>query len=155
MFLYGYRLEFGEFPYLPQGPATITPFILAVLCMLGSQRIHSLSHLREPLEEAVKGLLLDSPSESWQSIKANENNRDGQDDELDPELGIGPEEIIGAAVLSMWISDRGNASWIAASAFRWARGWIKVGSKLRDMAHTDARWTTSKFHCRDCRNRTR
>jgi hypothetical protein len=127
--LWGYRLEFGRFPYLPGGPTTMTPLILAVMCLLGSERLAQFTYYRGALYGAVKTLLLESPAESWQRLSTAVNkNPDGinGEDELDPELGIGPEEIVAAAVLSMWIAGKNDAMWIADVAFKWARGWIRV-----------------------------
>ena len=52
-----------------------------------------------------------------------------EEDTLDPELGIGPEEIVGACILAMyWRNTPEEAASIAAYAFTWARGWIKAGN---------------------------
>lgn len=155
--MYGYQLEFGRFPYLAAGPTTITPLILAVLCLLGSERLAHLSYYRGALYGAVKTLLLESPAESWQRLGTAVNkNPDGinGEDELDPELGIGPEEIVGAAMLSMWIGGRNDAMWIADVAFKWARGWIRVSACLIVLIPA-AVWSTSQFDRRNCRYRPR
>jgi hypothetical protein len=86
--------------------------------------------LHAPIAEVVHELLLKNPAESWQSLdmaKSNSEQPASLDvDRLDPELGIGPEEIIAATVVSLFMSDREQAAKIAESAFRWARGWIKA-----------------------------
>ena len=48
------------------------------------------------------------------------------EDEIERELGIGPEEIVATAMLSLWISERGFAVELGRTAFKWARGWINV-----------------------------
>lgn len=88
----------------------------------------------QSIADWVRKLLLESPAESWQTIPTAEEaatdvhvvGDDGSEDRLDPELAIGPEEIVAAAILSMWISERDKACEIASVAFKWARGWIKV-----------------------------
>lgn len=51
---------------------------------------------------------------------------DDADDELDPELGIGLEEIVAACCLAMFRTNTAAARLINRHAFRWARGWVKV-----------------------------
>ncbi|BEI84348.1 hypothetical protein CcaverHIS002_0409520 [Cutaneotrichosporon cavernicola] len=143
--LFGYRLEFDKFPYIPNGPCVMTPFILSVLCFISSERIPAMHGLQHTLGNEVNQLLLNSPADSFLStldspfssnaahlnaIGVGSGSRDDGDgeDELDPELGIGPEEIVGACMLAMFTVDRDIASAIAASAFSWARGWIKWNS---------------------------
>jgi hypothetical protein len=129
--LFGYRLEFNKFPYIPNGPCVMTPFILSVLCFISSERIPSMHGLQNILGQEVNTLLLNSPADSFIGTLASPLGGNGSrdegdaDEELDPELGIGPEEIVGACALAMYTSDREIAATIAASAFRWARGWIK------------------------------
>lgn len=131
-FMFGYRLELGKFPYLSEGPATMTPFILAVLCLLASERVTGLSHEHQKLADHVVDLLQNSPAESWQDFTSSRNDGrlSDEDDILDPELGIGPEEIVGACILASYMGESHNAerSTIAAAAFKWARGWVKVSS---------------------------
>ncbi|EIW72567.1 hypothetical protein TREMEDRAFT_58737 [Tremella mesenterica DSM 1558] len=125
--LFGYQLELGQFPYLPEGPRVITPLILGVMCLLASERIPKLFQYHTNLADEVKDLLLKSPAESWQDLASATKVIDDKDeDQLDPELGIGPEEIVAACVLATWMSERPEAATIAASAFKWARGWIKL-----------------------------
>ncbi|ORY34264.1 hypothetical protein BCR39DRAFT_517307 [Naematelia encephala] len=152
--LFGYPLQFGAFPYLPGGPMYMTPFITGVLCLLASERIPQYHHLYGELNVEVTKLLLKSPAESWQDISVRErillrataDSNEPQDastlddigagepetgipqdaDHLDPELGIGPEEIVGACALATFKTDRQAAGVVATHAFRWARGWVKV-----------------------------
>ena len=125
--LFGYHLEFGHFPYLPDGPRTMTPFILAVLSLVSSERLSPFVNLHGPLRNEVTSLLLTSPAGSWQDL-STAKTLDGGEDALDPELGIGPEEIVAACILAtFWSDSPGDGVVIASHAFRWARGWIKVG----------------------------
>lgn len=168
-YLLGFQLQFKQFPFLSSGRGAITPFILAVECLLSSERIPKYyDRYHASLGDEVLKLLLENPAESWQSFEVSMVNRFGtsrlapkrsgsmfqttdalsaevmdmaefkeisqeemqrrQDpDWLDPELGIGPEEIVGAVVLSLFMSERQPAADIASSAFKWARGWVKVG----------------------------
>jgi hypothetical protein len=48
------------------------------------------------------------------------------EDDIDPEMGIGPEEIVATAMLSLWMSEKNDSSAFARMAFRYARGWIRV-----------------------------
>lgn len=48
------------------------------------------------------------------------------DDKWEPELGIGPEEIVAACLLAAFISERDQAKIIAVCAFTWVKGWTKV-----------------------------
>lgn len=127
-FLLGYKLAFGSFPYLPDGPVTTTPFILGVLCLLASERVPGYSKHQEQLVLHVEHVMKTSPAGSWTTFDAS--REDGKlvekEDRLDPELGIGPEEIVGASVLAMHTYHAHTRTIFATSAFRWARGWIKV-----------------------------
>jgi hypothetical protein len=144
-FLFGYQLEFGLFPYLPGGPTLITPLILAVHCLLASERLPHHFHYHLPLADAALKLLLESPAGSWLTVIAVDNAvADGTkvlgEDELDCELAIGPEEIVAAAMLSLWMSDQVAAVSIARTAFQYARGWIKASCMLIIQLTPDAIW---------------
>jgi hypothetical protein len=82
------------------------------------------------LKSYVAKLLRNSPAESWQDLESSKAvcNTDETIDKLDPELGIGPEEIVGACILASYMrsDELDNRSTIAEMAFTWARGWIKV-----------------------------
>lgn len=139
-FLFGYQLKFGCFPYHPRGPATMTPLILGVTSLLASERMSVLSpddHQR--LAKDVLTEIARSPARSWITFDAlkqaksdhTSNNTDngGDDEWLNPEFGIGPEEIVGTCILASYMGVQFNDTSrerIAASAFKWARGWIKV-----------------------------
>jgi hypothetical protein len=129
--LFGYRLEFGKFPYIPQGPCVITPFILSVMCLVAAERVPTSHEHRPTLAREVTQLLVNSPADSFISTLdppfgsgSGPKDEDGEE-ELDPELGIGPEEIVGACILATFMTERDQAATIASSAFKWARGWIK------------------------------
>lgn len=129
--MFGYRLEFGKFPYIPQGPSVITPFILSVMCLVASERVGQAHEHRPLLAREVTQLLINSPADSFISTLdpsfgggSRTKDEDGEE-ELDPELGIGPEEIVGACILATFMTERDQAATIASSAFKWARGWIK------------------------------
>nr|ODN87478.1 hypothetical protein L203_03255 [Cryptococcus depauperatus CBS 7841] len=128
-FLYGYRLQFRKFPYLEGGPSTITPLILAVICLVASEHCAEYLHYRDQLIDEVLALLETSPAESWQRFEGKQAKDFGDvegDDPLDAEFGLGPEEIVAACVLATYITERAEGAVIAQSAFRWARGWIKL-----------------------------
>lgn len=96
-------------------------------------------------------MLMHSPAESWQTFESSKekgpNGQEGSnktiddvrlgpalemvDDTWDPELGIGPEEIVAVCALASFISQREEAKMIATYAFTWAKGWTKVSSELR------------------------
>ncbi|WWC58781.1 uncharacterized protein I303_101325 [Kwoniella dejecticola CBS 10117] len=128
--MYGYTLSFHQFPYLA-GPARITPLLLSVLCLISSDRISSEFERRyhRILAEEVTNLLQTSPAESWQRFEGiytpDFGDPDG-DDPLDAEFGLGPEEIVASCILATYMTQREQASVIARSAFRWARGWIRL-----------------------------
>ncbi|TXT08708.1 hypothetical protein VHUM_02836 [Vanrija humicola] len=129
--LFGYRLQFTKFPYIPQGPSVITPFILSVMCLVAAERVPNMHEHRPTLAREVTQLLVNSPADSFISTLdqpfggASGNKDDDGEEELDPELGIGPEEIVGACILATFMTEREQAATIASSAFKWARGWIK------------------------------
>ncbi|WVF70291.1 hypothetical protein IAT40_005080 [Kwoniella sp. CBS 6097] len=129
VFLYGYNLQFQKFPYIG-GPSVITPLLLAVLCLISSERFSSLHHYHPALAEEVSKLLSTSPAESWQTFEGSSYTADfgdvDGDDPLDAEFGLGPEEIVAACVLATYMTEREEAVLIARSAFRWARGWIML-----------------------------
>ncbi|KAK4684348.1 hypothetical protein P7C73_g5834, partial [Tremellales sp. Uapishka_1] len=117
-FLFGYELAFGKFPYHPQGPTAITPFILSVMCLVASERVKAFHPYRSVIGDAVTHYLKHSPADSF--AKPGDD-----DDELDPETGIGPEEIVATCILAMFMDERKEARTIAGSAIKWATGWIK------------------------------
>ncbi len=112
----------------------MTPFILAVLCSVSSERLTQFSELHGPLRDEVTQLLISSPAGSWQNLVGAKAALDSPhpelgEDALDPELGIGPEEIVGACILAtFWSGASKDGVVIASHAFRWARGWIKVSA---------------------------
>jgi hypothetical protein len=149
--LFGYSLELCRFPYLPDGPRSITPFIFAVECLLASERVAELSQYHTRLAEETTDMMIKSPAESWMSFPGYKPSPTGvshpvevkgeqvlghavsalsaitADHSWEPELGIGPEEIVAACMLAAFISERDQAKIIAVCAFTWAKGWTKVG----------------------------
>jgi len=104
------------------------------LCLVSSERLPHCHPFGPILAREIEDLLINSPSDSFVSTSnktfgggAEIGNDDYEDDELDPETGIGPEEIVGACILATFMNEREQAVNIASSAFKWARGWIKVG----------------------------
>ena len=86
-------------------------------------------------------MIVTSPAESWQTFQGSRNDRTeqmsavgdaiqrevkGEELEWDPELGIGPEEIVGVCALTSFMSERDHAKTISVHAFSWARGWASV-----------------------------
>ncbi|WWC66230.1 uncharacterized protein I206_100131 [Kwoniella pini CBS 10737] len=128
--MYGYTLSFHQFPYI-SGPAYISPLLLSVLCLISSERMSSEFENRyhSILAQEVTNLLQTSPAESWQRFEGiytpDFGDPDG-DDPLDAEFGLGPEEIVASCILATYMVQREQASVIARSAFRWARGWIRL-----------------------------
>ena len=106
----------------------MTPFILGVTCLLGSERLPGYINHNQQIVLHVEHLLKTSPAGSWTTFEASRG--DGKlveaEDKLDPELGIGPEEIVGASILTMFTHDAHTRQIFADYAFRWARGWINV-----------------------------
>jgi hypothetical protein len=139
--LFGYNLQPHQFPYLPDGFRSITPFILAVECLLASERVPALHSRHHALADAVIKMMVTSPAESWQTF-ANSKKARQQDEQVlghalassdmdwDPELGIGPEEIVAVCALATFISQREQAKTIAMFAFSWARGWTAVSEEV-------------------------
>ena len=140
-FLFGYHLQLRAFPYLPEGPTHITPFILAVECLLAAERIPNLYSYHDRLADAVLTMLMTSPAESWQTIQGSKEIRDakakeqvlgkafdGDTTDWDAELGIGPEEIVAACTLATFIGQKEHARHIAQYAFMWVRGWTAVSA---------------------------
>ena len=138
--LFGYDLKLRRFPYLEDGPRSITPFILAVECVLASERVPELFNYHAALAEAVLTMLLTSPAESWQTIQGSRAVAQDQllghaldsEESWDPELGIGPEEIVAGCVLASFISQREEAQFISLRAFNWAKGWCQVCNRSCD-----------------------
>lgn len=128
--MFGYQLEVGRFPFLEEGLTTLTPFIMGVMVMLSAERIPQYRSSVDALKQYIVNALHDGPAGSWQDIQSSraELRTDESIDKLDPELGIGPEEIVGACVLGAYLraDDVEEMGHIAKTAFTWARGWIKV-----------------------------
>lgn len=81
------------------------------------------------LGEQVDNLLKNSPSDNIFS-RADLSPQRSLDNEtqLDPELGIGVDEIVAAAVLALYTSEPTHAIQLARMAMQWCQGWMKIGS---------------------------
>ncbi|TIA90288.1 hypothetical protein E3P99_01603 [Wallemia hederae] len=136
--LFGFRLQIGHFPYLPEGKSTLTPLITGVICLAASERAPS-----DNFRCLVGNLMIDLDDFSFQPAITQHYSVDDQDaldnDELDLELGIGPEEIVAMCIASVFcdVSTRpgkkqnpeGCATTshaLAQVAFKWARGFLKT-----------------------------
>ncbi|KAK4048416.1 hypothetical protein OIV83_004762 [Microbotryomycetes sp. JL201] len=122
----GFVLRMRAWPYLPAGKSTITPLVLASICLVAAERLprfHQLlerlesSELNEPILNATPGLSFAPGSES--------TAENGLEPDLDPELGIGPEEISALLVYASFSSSP-RSDTIARTAFEWARGYLKT-----------------------------
>ena len=139
--LFGFRVQIGHFPYLPEGKPTLTPLITGVICLVASERIPN-ENLRLP----VGNLMIDLDDFSFKPAIEQANvlkDEDGDEDDLDLELGIGPEEIVAMCIASVFCdistkpnnnnnrmnnTDSSNSSSLALAqvAFKWARGFLKT-----------------------------
>jgi hypothetical protein len=91
-------------------------------------RLPGYSDYNRLIKHEIYDVLIHSPASSFYSSEAAPYNAqdNDSDDPLDPELGIGPEEIVGILILAMFVEDRNEARTLASSAFRWARSWMDV-----------------------------
>ncbi|TIA91006.1 hypothetical protein E3P81_02196 [Wallemia ichthyophaga] len=137
--LFGFRLQIGHFPYLPEGRPTLTPLIIGVICLAASERVPS-----ESFRSLVSNLMVDLDDFSFKPAITQHYLVDNQDaidnDDLDLEMGIGPEEIVAMCIASVFcdVSTRpdmkkqnadgfGTTSHaLAQVAFKWARGFLKT-----------------------------
>ncbi|WWD22221.1 hypothetical protein CI109_106712 [Kwoniella shandongensis] len=77
------------------------------------------------LQLEIDELLEGSPTESLfgpTTLPQLGDNNDAAADNWDPELGIGPEEVVAATVLALYSEDVTLAGRLARCAFDWARG---------------------------------
>jgi hypothetical protein len=125
----------------------LTPFIMGVMVQLSCERVPQYRFRVDALKEYVVGLLHAGPAGSWQDLQSSraELRTDESIDKLDPELGIGPEEIVGACVLAAYLRTENLEEMrkIADTAFSWTRGWIKV----RTIRCTGFHWLISQILC--------
>lgn len=110
--MYGFPLQENKYPFLPSGLPTITPFICSVLCLVVAERVPTFHNLAPRLHELA-----------LQTCPVDDYVADEVDPVHDIELGIGPEEITAACVLSMYMPSDGKFS---VAAFNWAQGLFKV-----------------------------
>ena len=144
--LFGFQMAFGRFPYLLNGPSTITPLILATMCLVAAERLPPHHQYFVALKQEVERLLESSPGDSLftQERPIRRPVLDDEDD-IDRELGIGPEEIIAACILTTFSSEVAETHHTASLAFHWARGWTKVQSNMPALSATkaDAQWASA------------
>ena len=130
--LFGFPLQIGAWPYLPEGKSTMTPLILGVACLIPSERLPRFHHLFELLTAELNGSIFNAkPGYSNSNRPLTITNTDGEAasldaPDLDLELGIGPEEITAlCAAATFTCSDKSDA--MARTVFEWTRGYLKVG----------------------------
>lgn len=115
------------------------------MCSVASERSTRHHSLSRALALEISDLLARSPADSlfWQIAqngKSPDETLRNDEDEIDLEMGIGPEEVLGACILSSFSEDPSRATELGLLAFRWARGWIKVRDPV-ELA--DRKWTSS------------
>lgn len=129
--LFGFPLQLGAWPYLPEGKPTITPLILGVACLIPAERLphynhvfdHLMLELNEPIFNATPGYSNSNRPPTTTDPDAEAATLDAPD--LDLELGIGPEEITAlCAAATFTCSDKSDA--MARTVFEWTRGYLKV-----------------------------
>lgn len=109
--MYGFALRECDYPLLPAGLGTLTPLLFNVMCVLSAQRIPT-------FHDSIGSLVAEYDAER----PVDDGVEYDADPMIDIELGIGPEEITGIALHSMFASEPEQAS----SALYWARGLGKV-----------------------------
>ena len=151
--MFGYHLGFGKIPYSPNGPPAVTPFILSVLCLASSKRSSEYRQLVGPLHGEVSELLrqctLTGSIFGFDSLPVQS---DAMGENWDPELGIGPEETVGCAVLALFSDDRKDARLTSATALKWAEGLIKVRCECHSSSSVvdKRRGEDVHYHRRSC-----
>ncbi|KAF8311000.1 hypothetical protein DL93DRAFT_2083956 [Clavulina sp. PMI_390] len=129
--LFGFPLQVGAWPYLPEGKPTITPLILGVACLVPAERLPHYHHvfdllmteLNEPIFNATPGYSNSNRPPTTTDPDAEAATLDAPD--LDLELGIGPEEITALCVAATFTcSDKSDA--MARTVFEWTRGYLKT-----------------------------
>ena len=127
--LLGFPFVPNAFPFLREGPSTMTPLIFGVVCLVSALRIPSYHHLVPSLESFLAdSVLLVEPGNCFAEVEQGRRFERGEEPDLDLELGIGPEEILALGIYSMFgFSQRPSRSHIIAqTAFEWTRGYLKV-----------------------------
>ena len=115
-----------QIPYHPGSGPFISPLILAVICAIASERDPKYPpDLRVKLYHEALELISSSPTGSFMNTVDLETVR-LQPEEWDPELGIGPEEVVAVSYLALFIDDRVRGPNIARLSRRWVEGLINV-----------------------------
>lgn len=130
-FLFGFPLQIGAWPYLPEGKPTITPLILGVSCLIPAERLPHYHHIFDYLTtELSESIFNAKPGYSASNRPVSTSDPDAEPasleaPDLDLELGIGPEEITAlCAAATFTCSERSDA--MARTVFEWTRGYLKV-----------------------------
>lgn len=117
-FLCGFPLQLGAWPYLPEGGKSyITPLILGAMCLVAAERLPEFHHLVQPLTTELRDVILEVKPPA-PPIPG------GEEPELDPELGIGVEEITALLIAATFVNSR-NSTNVAQLAFHWTRNYLK------------------------------
>lgn len=135
--LFGFPLQIGAWPYLPEGKPTITPLILGVACLIPAERLPHYHHLFDYLTTELSETIFNAtPGYSGSNRPVSTENPDAEPasldaPDLDLELGIGPEEITAlCAAATFTCSERSDA--MARTVFEWTRGYLKVRESFKD-----------------------
>lgn len=122
------QYSFGFPTYRPD--AIMSPMILTSVVCIASLHHAQLSRLHAPLKkDLIARLQTDDPSfpcsDVYETLFSSASYRSSRhlqsnlhfEKELDPELGIGVEEIVGASLFASWFG--GRRAWMASRLARW------------------------------------
>jgi hypothetical protein len=123
----GFVLRVGEYPFLPTGKSTITPYILSAMTLIAAERLPAFHEMVSPLnmETSVACPLGLSVAADPHMERVYEQGGSEGEAFFNVELGIGPEEITGMSVIASF-STAANSHVAAKAALEWARGFAKV-----------------------------
>lgn len=128
--LLGFPFIDHAFPFLREGPRTMTPLVFGVVVLVAALRLPQYRYLVPDLESFLAESVLNvEPGNYFVATEtAGGSEKKGEEPDLDLELGIGPEEILGVCIYAMFgFSQRENRSHIIAqTAFEWTRGYLKT-----------------------------
>ncbi len=125
--MYGFTIRTYEYPFLPAGKATITPYILTVMALVAAERLPAFHPLVPVLAQETSDtnpveLIAATDPESAECYR---NGETGEEPIFNVELGLGPEEITATAVLASF-STSTDSHVAGKAANEWARGFAKV-----------------------------
>lgn len=121
------QYSFGFPTYRPD--AIMSPMILASVMTVASLHHAQLNRLHTPLKnDLIARFQTEDPSfpasDVYETLFSTTHNRSSHlqsnlhfEKELDPELGIGVEEIVGASLFASWFG--GRRAWMASRLARW------------------------------------